>query len=57
MTKKKTGPRDNPDESKRCIELARELADVLRRINDHPVFRLYELLPWSSRARPATLAA
>ena len=33
------------------------LADVLRRIADHPASRLAELLPWNWRAGPATLAA
>ena len=33
------------------------LADVLRRINDHPASRLDELLPWKWKARPARLVA
>jgi len=33
------------------------LADVLRRINDHPASTLDELLPWNWKARPDTLAA
>jgi transposase len=33
------------------------LADVLRRINDHPASKLDELLPWNWKARPAKLAA
>jgi hypothetical protein len=33
------------------------LADVLRRIADHPASRLAELLPWNWKAGPATLAA
>jgi transposase len=33
------------------------LADVLRRINDHPASRLDALLPWNWKARPEILAA
>jgi transposase len=33
------------------------LADVLRRINDHPAAKLDELLPWNWKVRPAKLAA
>jgi transposase len=33
------------------------LADVLRRINDHPASRLDELLPWNWKGRPARLVA
>jgi transposase len=33
------------------------LADVLRRINDHPAARLADLLPWNWKAAAAKLAA
>jgi transposase len=33
------------------------LADVLRRINDHPASRLDELLPWNWKGRSARLVA
>src|ERR1700736_2897024 len=33
------------------------LADVLRRINDHPAAKLAELLPWNWKDPPAKLAA
>jgi transposase len=33
------------------------LADMLRRINDHPAAKLDELLPWNWKVRPAKLAA
>lgn len=33
------------------------LADVPRRINDHPASRLDELLPWHWKGRPARLVA
>jgi hypothetical protein len=33
------------------------LADVLRRINDHPASGLDELLPWNWERRDATMAA
>jgi len=33
------------------------LADVLRRINDHPASKLDELLPWNWKRQPAKLAA
>jgi transposase len=33
------------------------LADVLRRINDHPAPRLDELLPWNWKGRSARLVA
>jgi hypothetical protein len=33
------------------------LADVLRRINDHPASQLADLLPWNWKGRAAKLAA
>jgi hypothetical protein len=33
------------------------LADMLRRINDHPALRLDELLPWNWKGRSARLVA
>jgi transposase len=32
------------------------LADMLRRINDHPASKLDELLPWNWKPRRAALA-
>jgi hypothetical protein len=39
------------------IDLQAWLADVLRRINDHPAARLDELLPWNWAAPLAEAAA
>ncbi|MBV8167096.1 MAG: IS66 family transposase [Alphaproteobacteria bacterium] len=39
------------------VDLRAWLADVLRRINDHPASRLDELLPWNWKLRPQAAAA